>query len=325
MRIGRIVSVLSTMMSGDYDSHFGGSLQTTRAMPPVVIPPILETAAATESMAKHGRLRLLSWNLLATPYVRPKEATEVGLARARKQVEYVSNHDADIIALQEFWSHEQQFVQLWGEFASSRGYIMHVCPRVNGKRDGCALLLRAAMLTSSPEFVTYEYDDWGSRVLQLARLEIAGTPLVLMNTHLTFPHDNEHDPCMRRHQARKLSELTRQQQAPTVVVGDLNAGDECDAALGVLTSLGGLRLMPPPAESTGSDGAWFSHVAHTGALMACDMALTRGACHVGEWTLGGNHDDLIARRMTSDHRPLHATVHVGEAEDTIGDSLPGAL
>ena len=44
-----------------------------------------------------------------------------------------------------------------------------------------------------------------------------------------------------------LAELVRVDYAlgPTAVFGDLNARDESDEALGVLTSLGGLASMPP--------------------------------------------------------------------------------
>ena len=163
---------------------------------------------------------------------------------------------------------------MWREFAASKGYVLHVCPRVDGKDDGCALLVRASRCRAPPEFTAFTFGDWGSRVLQVCTLSLAGVsePLVLMHTHLTFPHASEHDPIMRRHQARKISELTRRQSAPCVVFGDLN-GDVDDPALRVLTSLGGLTPLP---RTTADGSRWVSHVAHTGALMACDLVLTRG-------------------------------------------------
>ena len=64
---------------------------------------------------------------------------------------------------------------------------MHVLPRPNDKADGCAMLVRADV--GEVEFEGYTFDDWGSRVCQVARLQLSGgRPLVLMQTHLTFPH-----------------------------------------------------------------------------------------------------------------------------------------
>ena len=92
------------------------------------------------------------------------------------------------------------------------------------------------------------------------------------------------------------------------VFGDLNNPYDDDDALRCLTTLGGLRPMPHRA-----DGDVVSHVAHTGALMSCDLALTRGACRVGEWSLGATRDELLARSLPSDHRPLHATLLLGSS------------
>ena len=123
---------------------------------------------------------------------------------------------------------------------------MHVLPRPNDKADGCAMLVRADV--GEVEFEGYTFDDWGSRVCQVARLQLSGgRPLVLMQTHLTFPHRSArhprhrrshpahlgcarvlrsaHDPPMRCEQARKLSELVRAQSAPTCVFGDFNGGE----------------------------------------------------------------------------------------------------
>ena len=68
---------------------------------------------------------------------------------------------------------------------------------------------------------------------------------MLVNTHLTFPHDSDHDPAMRREQARKLSELIRDQSSPTVLFGDMNTPSEADAAIAEITGLGGCRPQPP--------------------------------------------------------------------------------
>ena len=287
---------------------FGGPLARINDVQPAIVSP----SVVPPQHRGNSDLKLVSWNLLATPYCRPREALEEGLARGRAQVAYVAEADADVIGLQEFWCGSSEYIEMWRAFAADKGYFLHLCPRVNGKQDGCALLIRAACCVAEPEFYTYHYDDWGSRVVQVAKIaQMDREPLMLVNTHLTFPHDSDHDPAMRREQARKLSELIRCQTSPTVLFGDMNTPCESDAAIAEITGLGGCRPQPPASAAvTGgaADGKWYSHMAHTGALMPCDLVFTRGACEVAEWSLGGSVEALVARELPSDHRPLHATI-----------------
>jgi endonuclease/exonuclease/phosphatase family metal-dependent hydrolase len=111
---------------------------------------------------------------------------------------------------------------------------------------------------------------------------------------------------VRRQQARKLSELVRERSEPVCVFGDLN-GDVDDPAVSELTTTGGLRSGAP---ATG----WVSHIAHTGDLMACDLVLTRGGCHVRDFRVAGTQEALIKGEMASDHRPIHAVLVLGEGE-----------
>lgn len=323
----RLVSISVAMASsGDFERAFSGPLVSTSCRAPLVAPTIGGTAA-DPAATRDGHLdlidccqslTLLSWNLLATPYVRPDRESELdGLARAKRQIEYVATHSADIIGLQEFWHASEQLVRLWEEYARTAGYILHLCPRVDGKRDGNALLIRAALCTATPRFEAFHYNDWGSRVVQSATVDlVGGQSIVVLQTHLTFPHSSAHDPVMRRHQGRKLAELSRTLTGAACVFGDLNNPSEDDAALRCLTTLGGLRPMPPPRD----EGDVISHVAHTGALMSCDLALTRGPCRIGQWSLGATREELVGRSLPSDHRPLHATILLGASavEDEAG-------
>jgi endonuclease/exonuclease/phosphatase family metal-dependent hydrolase len=188
------------------------------------------------------------------------------------------------------------------------------------------MLLRADRLAETPTFTAYTFDDWGARILQVADIRLRrnpgqgqggdgddesgrAVPLTLMHTHMTFPHANEHDPPMRLQQARKISELLCASRSPgdaACLFGDLN-GDADDPATEALTSIGGLRPMPPIE----GGGRWVSHIAHTGKEMACDHVLTRGACQVRSWLLGGTFEELAGGRMPSDHRPVHATLNLG--------------
>ena len=333
----------------DFALLFGGPLKQMACAAPCV------AAAASRIGPGPGSpscMKLISWNLLATPYNRrngQRESETEWPARTQQQIAHVAAADADVIGLQEFWTHDERHVKMWKSFAAESGYTMHVVSRTNGKSDGCALLVR--LPTSDVEFTAYHFDDWGSRILQVAELSLAGEHLTLMNTHLTFPHDNPHDLPMRRQQARKISELTRLRNGPLCVFGDLNGNlcaladplrphsilrltrqssirrclvvsccDREDPAVSVLTSFGGLRAPPIPLhmDGTGPECDWASHVAHTGSLMACDLVLTRGACRIAEWKLAGTKDELVSGELPSDHRAVHATLLLGQAaSDTL--------
>lgn len=301
---------LRPMLSNtDFDKIFRGPLLQTQSEAAIMPPPHAAAERAGQE-PEQGSLSLMSWNLLATPYVRRRstETEQEGLRRAQQQISYTTAHLPDVVGLQEFYM-SPRFVTLWRDFASRHGYIMHLCPRVHGKADGCCMLVRATCCAVPPTFSTYTFDDWGHRVLQSCSLQLASArqPLVLMQTHLTFPHDNDWDPVMRRHQARKAAELVRQQHGATAVFGDLNAADDKDEALMLLTTLGGLASLPASAD--GERRRWISHVAHTGAHMACDLVLTR-ACRVERWHLGGSHEELVGGTLSSDHRPLHAILQL---------------
>jgi endonuclease/exonuclease/phosphatase family metal-dependent hydrolase len=298
-------------------------------LPIAAAAPISPSSSSLSASASLSTLRLLSWNLLAPPYKRLEHRREEAAAdewrpRALAQITLVAQASPDIIGLQEFWSANDGFVRLWKEFANEHGYVMHVVPRVDGKADGCCLLVR--LPPSRCTFSAFTFDDWGSRILQMAQLRVSDStpPLVLMQTHLTFPHASEHDPPMRYQQARKIVELCRADPpVSTCVFGDLN-GDQDDPAVAFLTSSGGLRPMPPPtraegvacdaADSTGPHMHWLTHVAHNGARMACDLILTRGDCCVREWTLGGSESALIGGSFTSDHLPVIATLSLDRTE-----------
>ena len=58
------------------------------------------------------------------------------------------------------------------------------------------------------------------------------------------------------------------------------------------------------------------------------MVLTRGPCRIAEWSMSGTtKEELISKRLTSDHRPVHATIALGAAavkldvEEDATDSL----
>ena len=111
------------MYSGDFENAFSGPLVPTSCLAPVTLPSLAAAGSSglADGMDHQSQLKLLSWNLLASPYVRPqRESESEGLARAREQINYVAQHPADIIGLQEFWHASERLVGLWEDYAKRR-------------------------------------------------------------------------------------------------------------------------------------------------------------------------------------------------------------
>jgi len=315
------------------DEEFRGPIQPIETPSPIIVSTTIDNTATTTTPSTN-EIRLLSWNLLATPYKRSPhlESEKDGLERCKQQIEYIVTSSAavcqqqqpqqkfDIIGLQEFWCTNATYQNLWKEFASNQGYILHVLPRVNGKEDGCAMLILRSSFEEEIEFSSFTYNDWGSRVVQVAKLQYKGgdttttsTTITFVNTHLTFPHDNEKYSALRKHQARKLGELivNTMMDSTVVLFGDFNTttNDE-DDALQILTDTG---LLCQPQQKQPQQEPWFSHLAHTGILMPCDFVLTKGS-RVLEWSLGGTLKEIVAKIFLSDHRPVHARIRLAANE-----------
>lgn len=323
------------------DAKFAGPLQALTAASgyrSMLIHPGRYSAAVHGgggSGQGHVAVSLMSYNLLAPPYRRRETEVADGSWRPRvlRQIEEVAAADADIVGLQEFWHCSEPYVSLWRRFAEARGYTLFISPRTGEKQDGCGLLLRTAAPEDAPDeserrrfiqlgeragrfphaepargFCTCSYKDWGNRIVQLVEVSVCGRPLTLLHTHLTFPHASAHDPIMRKNQGRKLGELARSIDSPVLLLGDLN-GDAADPALVEAALVGRLTPMPGALEAPGTPPQWVSHVAHTGALMSCDLALSSAGCRIADdWRLGGSEEDLIEGRLPSDHRPLLVTI-----------------
>eukprot|EP01062_Namystynia_karyoxenos_P045286 TRINITY_DN33633_c0_g1_i2.p1 TRINITY_DN33633_c0_g1~~TRINITY_DN33633_c0_g1_i2.p1 ORF type:complete len:334 (+),score=86.21 TRINITY_DN33633_c0_g1_i2:73-1002(+) len=243
----------------------------------------------------------VTWNLLAPCWKRlpgggrESGSEELWRGRLRRQLELIRACHADIVLLQEWWHASADYTQLWRDYARETGAVLFASPRTGGKPDGLAVLVRQ-QLAGGATLRTYGFGDFGDRVAQLVTLPAAG--LAVCNAHLTFAHENEWDPQMRYHQARKLAEVLRKDVVPwmpLLLAGDLN-GELRDPAVAHLLQAAGLT---PQAADTG----WVSHVDHNGRRLGCDYIATRGAIAMQDHTW---HGALDADDPESDHLLLCA-------------------
>lgn len=144
---------------------------------------------------------------------------------------------SDIICLQEFWldpSYDSIFRSALG-----KDYEFHTVKRTGGKADGVAVLLRRGKFDVRSK-LGLSLSPVGDRVALIMHLrslvggegggaQAAGEDLILVNTHLAFPH-NALD---RVNQMSQIEVVTRTVEGvireaglppmtPRVVVGDLN-------------------------------------------------------------------------------------------------------
>ena len=182
---------------------------------------------------------------------------------------------------------------------------MFATQRTSDRKDGCCLLVRSGCGLGDLRAEAFGFDDWANRVAQVLTATLpCGAPLTLVNVHLGFPHENDHDPAIRFHQGRKLGELLAGRAGAAFCFGDMN-GDLADPALMMLQKKSGLQCMDLAPHD------WNSHCSHLGTRMACDLLFTTpGVCRVDGWRHGGTEKALLAGTLPSDHRPLHAVVAV---------------
>ena len=112
----------------------------------------------------------------------------------------------------------------------------------------------------------------------------------MLNTHLTFPHNNAYDPIMRKNQAKKIvSLLQRYPHHAHILAGDFN-GSIHDDAVRILLEDG--RLSPMSYESD-----FVTHHSHRGDSMACDLILTSSQMTCGVPIIGPIDDALSDHAM----------------------------
>mmetsp|Transcript_1851 Transcript_1851/g.2386 ORF Transcript_1851/g.2386 Transcript_1851/m.2386 type:complete len:298 (-) Transcript_1851:1090-1983(-) len=253
-------------------------------------------------------LEVVTWNLLAPPYDRRsknRSESETWKERVKKQTRLLSSLTVkpDVIFLQEFWHANSDYREIWENFCRKRGYSMFIGKRTGRKPDAACTLLKESKLKVKAVDL-YSYNDWGNRVcLVIQGLGLASgkhVPITLLNTHMTFPHRNAHDPIMRIHQGRKLVEIIYEYQTKSrviVLAGDLN-GCIGDKAVSQIFSKD--TNMKPHNDRTD----WVSHRDHNGKLIGCDF-IAQSGCTIEKSMFIGNLDD---EDFTSDHLLLQSSL-----------------
>mmetsp|Transcript_17716 Transcript_17716/g.30508 ORF Transcript_17716/g.30508 Transcript_17716/m.30508 type:complete len:288 (+) Transcript_17716:1-864(+) len=166
----------------------------------------------------------MTFNLLAPCYKRVEpdlresdpSLAEQRAARLQEIVSFLHNNEQDVICLQEFWF-EQETRRVF-ETALSGRYQFFYKQRPHKKADGLLTLVNKNITVEDVQ--SFQLTHPGDRVAMLLRMSLpiistdfqdksqTGKPeyqsLIVMNTHLTFPH-NRFDAFLRHKQVQNIT------------------------------------------------------------------------------------------------------------------------
>ncbi|KAH7543702.1 hypothetical protein JRO89_XS15G0002900 [Xanthoceras sorbifolium] len=160
------------------------------------------------------------------------------LARNHRILDWLLYERSSIICLQEFWVGNEELVNMYEKRLSDAGYLSFKLGRTNNRGDGLLTAVRKDYF----RVINYRellFNDFGDRVAQLLHVELV-TPfsqcrksdlrqeIIIVNTHLLFPHDSS--LCLERlRQVYKILQHVESYQkeknlnpTPIMLCGDWN-------------------------------------------------------------------------------------------------------
>ncbi|MEW6278602.1 MAG: endonuclease/exonuclease/phosphatase family protein [Candidatus Eremiobacterota bacterium] len=177
-------------------------------------------------------MRLVTYNVLADPYIRPEYYPNVAPEhldpawRRPALARQILALDCDVVCLQEVTG--PVFAALERDLGS--GYTGRFGQK-SGRPDGCATFVRAPAVLKECRAVHYRDGDPPSGHLALVcTVELHGQRLAVANTHLRW--DPPGTPRARSLGVRQIEQVLFELH-PTVIVGDLNAVPDSDVCAAV--------------------------------------------------------------------------------------------
>jgi mRNA deadenylase 3'-5' endonuclease subunit Ccr4 len=187
-----------------------------------------------------------TWNILAGAYIRrsfypntPKHVLDAGW-RTDALVRRAAELDLDILCLQEV---ECATFEAIKDGLAMRGYEGTLALKGGNKPDGCATFVRSACCSILSER-RVEYTDGAAgdpnsgHIAQLAKLQVAGARLALVNTHLKWdpPETPREQQWGFRQASEALSLVADDASDVQMICGDFNATPDAEAVSLLLAS-----------------------------------------------------------------------------------------
>lgn len=237
-----------------------------------------------------------TFNILAPIYKRlnPEDQTcresdvkDYWLQRNNRILDWLLYERSSIICLQEFWVGNEELVNIYDTRLGDAGYINFKLARTNNRGDG----LLTAVHKDYFRVISHQdllFNDFGDRVAQLLHVELIAPSsqcrnsnlcreILIVNTHLLFPHDSS--LCLERlRQVYKILEYIETYQIenklspmPIVLCGDWN-GSKRGHVYKFLRSQGFVSSYDTAHQYSDSDAhKWVSHRNHLGNICGVDF------------------------------------------------------
>ncbi|KAI9918544.1 hypothetical protein PsorP6_011583 [Peronosclerospora sorghi] len=197
-----------------------------------------------ETLQRQRSLTLMTFNLLAPCYFRhggrvESEDKTAFLSRAQAAIEAIKREQCDVICLQEFWFNREYQREFEQAFEST--HHLHAVKRPGIKEDGLAVFVNKQKLELRHVENVELPQEAGDRVALLLHIAtkwnraIARVPersFILVNSHLTFPHNHMYSS-LRLNQIDRVLASVRKYVAhnelhdvPVLLCGDFNDYDD---------------------------------------------------------------------------------------------------
>lgn len=258
--------------------------------------PRLGRYALASSIKDSASVSCTTFNILAPiykrlnhedPSFRESDVKDSWLNRNQRILEWLLRERSSIICLQEFWVGNEELVSMYDKGLGDAGYINFKLARTNNRGDG----LLTAVHKDHFRVVNHRellFHDFGDRVAQLLHVELVSffsqyrnssicQELLIVNTHLLFPHDSS--LCLERlRQVFKILQYVESYQKenklntlPILLCGDWN-GSKRGHVYKFLRSQGFVSSYDAAHQYTDADAhKWVSHRNHRGNICGVDF------------------------------------------------------
>ncbi|XP_022888803.1 uncharacterized calcium-binding protein At1g02270-like isoform X1 [Olea europaea var. sylvestris] len=257
--------------------------------------------AIASSITDPACVSCTTFNILAPIYKRlnhedsshrESDVKDYWLNRNRQILDWLLCERSSIICLQEFWVGNQELVSIYDKRLADAGYINFKLARTNNRGDG----LLTAVHKDYFRVISHQdllFNDFGDRVAQLLHVELIAPPqcrnsnvrqeILIVNTHLLFPHDSS--LCLERlRQVYKILQYVESYQKenklnplPILLCGDWN-GSKRGHVYKFLRSQGFVSSYDTAHQYSDGDAhklhasvQWVSHRNHRGNICGVDF------------------------------------------------------
>ncbi|RID49120.1 hypothetical protein BRARA_I05582 [Brassica rapa] len=257
----------------------------------------LSVMRLNSSLASSTSISCTTFNILAPIYKRVDQLNQSNRESHSRDLWYTRNQDilelllhqrSSVICLQEVWVANEELANMYHDRLATAGYDIFQLPRTNRRGDG----LLTAIHKDYFELVNYRellFNDFGDRVAQLLHVKsVVPFPsfngkqdvqqeVLIVNTHLLFPHDSTLSIARLRQVYKILEYLEAYQKEnklthiPIILCGDWN-GSKRGHVYKFLRSQGFISSYDVAHQYTDSDAhKWVSHRNHRGNICGVDF------------------------------------------------------